>query len=309
MPPATSANSRYGHSLYALSPDGNPRSPRASVPAQCAALQQLDHVSLLVGRGIGEETRWWTQPIAKESAAAPNDAAEEDKLEDEKNRDDSSLLFIPTDIFGGAFSTAAPNDDDDDDDDGSAPPPPPHLWLSFTNIDDLQHITTSSISRIVFDFSTWRYMKLAPPVLREWARILVPDGWLAFDAGLASVRLDSSAAAGTVSWDCDNPTHAVVADKSTWDAVVALLGRKSKSSLTRPSPAVTMVLPAPTIAPALPHPLMESLVASYTALFVSAGFDTPVLVQDADYPVRTRGYMRPWFKIAKTGVEEKKKTI
>ncbi|KAJ3164256.1 hypothetical protein HDU88_005568 [Geranomyces variabilis] len=300
---ATNANARYGHSLYALSPDGDPYSPLVSIPAQCAALQQLENVSLLVGRGIGEETRWWTKPVSKADCGAPNDTAEVEDEEKAGKDSDSINLFIPTDMFGGAFSTAA------SDNGGPATPPPPHLWLSFTNSDDLQHIATSSISRIVFDFSTWRYMKLTPPVLSEWERILIPGGWLAFDAGLASVRLDTAAAAGTVSWDCENPTHAVVADRSTWDAVVALLGLKSKGLLTLPSPAVTMVLQAPTMAPPLLHPLMESLVVSYTALFATAGFDTPVLVKDADYPVPTRGYMRPWFKVAKRAGKERKDII
>ncbi|KAJ3159590.1 hypothetical protein HDU86_001599 [Geranomyces michiganensis] len=262
-----------------------------SVAAQCAALQQLKGVSLLVGRGVGEETRWWTKPVPTKNGGEASSLANDTRGTDVER--DSSSAFIPTDIFGGAFSTAPEAIDG-----RAAQLPPPHLWMSFTNINDLQHIATGSVSRIVFDYSTWRYMKLSPPVLREWARILIPDGWLAFDAGIASVRWDSSAPSGTVGWDCENPTHCVVADRDTWEAVVTSLGKKNKA-LSLPLPAKTTVLPAPTAAPVRSHPLLEALAAAYTELFMASGFDPPLLIQDEDYPARTRGHMQPWFKVVK----------
>ncbi|KAI8922578.1 hypothetical protein DFJ77DRAFT_29398 [Powellomyces hirtus] len=275
------SNSRYGHNLYALSPDGNPYSPLASVAAQCAHLQTLKRssVALLIGRGVGEEFRWWTAP----SPPAPKPAAHGASHSPES----TEVHYIPTDVFGGAFSTPGPSPPSD---------PPSHLWLSFTNPNDLSNIAAGSISHIVFDHSTWRYMTLTPPVLREWARILRSDGWIAFDASIASIRL--SACAERHFWDCDNPTHAVVADQHTYDSVVGLLGRKTKHKVVVRR-AATTVLPAPIETPAEPHPLLQWLGEAYSELFAPAGFERAQLIEDESYPVRTRGHIQPWFKLLK----------
>lgn len=77
--------------------------------------------------------------------------------------------FIPVDINGSVFKTKR------------------HLWLDFDHYPTLSLFPDSSIMSIVFDKSTFRYMNCSPQVVEQWHRILVNEGTLCFEFGLASV--------------------------------------------------------------------------------------------------------------------------
>ncbi|KAJ3116835.1 hypothetical protein HK100_000963 [Physocladia obscura] len=92
-----------------------------------------------------------------------------------------------------------------------------HLWLDFNNVNALSHIPSSSVARIIVDWSTWRYMFPASQSVRaHWLRILEPAGDLLFEATVSSIAYscrpanDSSVAESILSWDFDNPSHVTV---------------------------------------------------------------------------------------------------
>ncbi|KAJ3011580.1 hypothetical protein HKX48_006759 [Thoreauomyces humboldtii] len=266
--PTPALGSRYGHSLYALHSD--PHGPECSIAAQSALLIKLaktHSLGLLVGRGVDEESRWWT-PDA------------------EPLQSSTDTLWIPTDVFGGAFSTPP-----------KGKTPQPHLWLDFTNPLDLAQIPTALVHSIVFDISTWRYMRPAhdPAIVRHWARILVPGGTMAFDAEVASV-----AGGERKGYESENPTHIMLPSDDS--SALAFF-----HALKSPRPGVKRtVIPAPKVRGPR-HPEVTWLADVYRKVLVGENlFESVVLVEDQEYPVKTRGCVEPWFMAVKTAGDTSK---
>ena len=82
----------------------------------------------------------------------------------------------------------------------------PFLNIDFCNVSDLQTLPSHRVKQIVFDISTWRFMKLSCQVVSEWKRILDPlNGFIAFEAGLSSVSKGCC-----LSFDFNNPSHLIL---------------------------------------------------------------------------------------------------
>ncbi|KNC99066.1 uncharacterized protein SPPG_06015 [Spizellomyces punctatus DAOM BR117] len=256
IPPA-----RYGHELYTLTP----HTPD-TIQSQCKKI--TTHIQstaiptgILVGRGVNEHLRWYTPHT-------PSTVVE------------FGVLYIPCDVFGGAFSSPPSQQSTLHND------IPLHIWGSITHPTLLTHLPTTSFHSLLFDYSTWRYMTLSPTVLKHWHTILVEEGWIGFDAYVASVR-----AGNEVGYEWENPTHLVLPCE---DVKVFI---KKRGLLVNQRQIVSAPLKGHEQMDR--HPYLDTLKELYERVFVGSGlFDKVVLRRDA-YPVQTRGHIGVWFQVFK----------
>ncbi|KAJ1569916.1 hypothetical protein HK096_010200 [Nowakowskiella sp. JEL0078] len=154
----------------------------------------MEHYScIVVGRGTKPDSWWLKQHDLSSTEHLP-----------------SSEGWLPCDRFGGAFADTSLFGDK----------LIPHLWMDFNILPALRFLPTGFLFRIVFDWSTWRYMNpCLPGVVNQWRRVLSNSGSLIFESGVCSLEyienlkdyenqlIELSNIGNFVSHEFKNPTH------------------------------------------------------------------------------------------------------
>lgn len=90
--------------------------------------------------------------------------------QDDEQFGNSEIICL--DRFGGAFKN----------------PSQQHLWLDFNLPKALQLLPIHSLSQIIVDYSTWRYLNVSK-MMNTWMQLLERNGRLVFEGGIASYKL------------------------------------------------------------------------------------------------------------------------
>lgn len=226
-------------------------------------------VGLVVGRGNVET--WWTtkdQPISTFSSSSPPSSFP------------SSIPLIPVDQFGGMFKMTKKEGGDDHHNHFQ---PWLHLWIDFNNVHSLRRLPSNRFSCIVFDWSTFRYMRpLDFDVTNEWRRILVaktipaaaaaaaftvdlhqhackipPSSCVVFEAQIASISLHSN------NFGCDEDGIRFLDDNYSHVSFPIQLAHKvlnellSTSCLSSSSATVAASVPSLSLSPFTSPPLLK----------------------------------------------------
>jgi hypothetical protein len=118
--------------------------------------------------GRGTGTVWWTHHLKQ-----------------------SDKLIIPVDNFGGVFK----GEED-------------HLWMDFNNTTALEMLPRNWVDKLMFDYSTWRYMKTESEILQRWKAILRIDSEICFEHGVSSIRINEGLG-GDICFE-SNPSHIII---------------------------------------------------------------------------------------------------